>query len=174
MVLGGILHWIFQFYLNAKKNTYYDKIFYHPGYEFTDNEGNVTGLKTYHDIEYHYLFRTLGIYNQISVEGRLMVKKEIQPLLEIGFYQQVYIPVKNKLDISVRELGHNINPMEYPHYIVGIIASAGISINKGKYQIPIKINTYLPFTESIDRPMELRTQFNLSIGYTFSIGKNNR
>lgn len=103
-----------------------------------------------------------------------MVKKEIQPLLEIGFYQQVYIPVKNKLDISVRELGHNINPMEYPHYIVGIIASAGISINKGKYQIPIKINTYLPFTESIDRPMELRTQFNLSIGYTFSIGKNNR
>lgn len=74
-----------------------------------------------------------------------MVKKEIQPLLEIGFYQQVYIPVKNKLDISVRELGHNINPMEYPHYIVGIIASAGISINKEKYQIPIKINTYLPF-----------------------------
>ena len=59
-----------------------------------------------------------------------MVKKEIQPLLEIGFYQQVYIPVKNKLDISVRELEHNINPMEYPHYIVGIIASAGISINK--------------------------------------------
>ena len=79
------------FYLNAKKNTYYDKIFYHPGYEFTDNEGNVTGPKTYHDIEYHYLFRTLGIYNQISVEGRLMVKKEIQPLLEIGFYQQEYI-----------------------------------------------------------------------------------
>ncbi|WP_418496315.1 hypothetical protein [Coprobacter sp.] len=162
------------FYLNAKKNTYYNKIFYHPGYEFTDNEGNVTGPKTYHDIEYHYLFRTLGIYNQISVEGRLMAKKKIQPLLEIGLYQQVYIPVKNKLDISVRELGHNINSMEYPHYIVGIIASVGISINKEKYQIPIKINTYLPFTESIDRPMELRTQFSLSIGYTFSIGKNNR
>lgn len=160
------------FYLNADKNSYYDKINYNPGYVFTDHEGNVTGPQTYHDIKYHYLFRSLGIYNQISIEGRLMARKKIQPLLEIGLYQQVYIPVKNRLDISVQELGHNINPMEYPHYIVGIIASAGISINKEKYQIPIKINTYLPFTESIDRPMELRTQFNLSVGYTFSIGKN--
>lgn len=103
-----------------------------------------------------------------------MAKKRIQPLLEIRFYQQVYIPVKNKLDISVRELGHNINPMEYPRYIVGISASAGISINKGKYQVPIKINTGIPFSESIDKPMELRTQSNLSIGYTFSIGKNKK
>lgn len=161
------------FYLNAQKNTYYDEVTVDSEYTYTENNKVVTGPETFHDIEYHYLFRTLGIYNQVSIEGRFMTKK-IQPLLEIGFYQQVYIPVQNRLNVSIRELGDNINSMEYPHYIMGVTASAGISINRKNYQIPIKINANLPLTESIDRPMELRTQFNLSVGYTFRIGKNKK
>ncbi len=82
------------FYLNAKKTPITTKYLIIPDMNSQITKETLQDQKTYHDIEYHYLFRTLGIYNQISVEGRLMVKKEIQPLLEIGFLSTSIYSVK--------------------------------------------------------------------------------
>ena len=112
-----------------------------------------------------YKLQTLGLFNQFSLEGRLMFPK-VQPLLEAGFYQQVhFIPIKSP-----------DYPLGYTKYTMGMALSAGLVIKTKKGQIPIKINGYFPFVSTPSNIilleedfLMLRHQCLLSIGYRFRI-----